>query len=349
MKKKVLSLILVLMLLPIASLFVACGKDKGYNLDALNNDFNLIVSENNNIESVDGKFEFDYSAHESLQYIVSSTQPYKELEKYNFVFYNLMSFAYEYVPVCSNNQLTKDVQVKNQVQKDLIELKNAIGDTNKCVNMFAESIAEEDEKCLMAFKSLISSYELMFKKAANFNNSLANLYFNYALNNSNPNVYSVGEDSFDANIVVNKLKSRIKYQVSCLSQSYVEMYVCEDVATRITNGEMFDLDAFEYKTNVEAIVNIDFTEQNAAIVVNGDRNKKKQFYALSIQAQNHQATIQNDINKFIVASEKINFAMFDDIAATAYEKLCYDIVESNYELIKSYNSVLVQMLNIIKN
>jgi len=117
MKRKILSLILVLMLLPIASIFVACGKDKGYNLNSLNEDFNQIVATNNNIKNDNGKFVFDYSTHNNLLNIITNTNPYKQIENYNYVFYNLMDFAYNYVPICSNNTLVKDVQIRNKLQK----------------------------------------------------------------------------------------------------------------------------------------------------------------------------------------------------------------------------------------
>ena len=73
MKRKILSLILVLMLLPIASVFSACGKDKGYNLNNLANDFNAIASDNNNIVLENGKFVFDYDRHNHLTYVLNKS------------------------------------------------------------------------------------------------------------------------------------------------------------------------------------------------------------------------------------------------------------------------------------
>ena len=353
MKKKILSLILVLMLLPIASLFVACGKDKSYNLNALDEDFNQIVEKNNNVKNDEGKFVFDYSNHSNLETIIANTAPYNELENYNFVFYNLMSFAYDYVPMCANNHLTNNAEIKNQVKNDLSALKKSVSDVNECVNMFAESVIMADDEeitssvCLTKFENLIATYEDMFEKATNFNNSLSNLYFNYALKDGNPNVYSLGVENFDANIVVNKLKARIKYQISCLSQCFVEMYVDGDLDERITNKEtIFDLTQFNYKNNIEAI-DKSFTEQTAAEKANHKDNKSN-FYELSVQAQNIQSTIDNDINKFMTACQKIDYGMVvDSSTATALEKMCVAIIESNYNLICNYNIVLVEMLNIV--
>ena len=46
MKRKILSLIFVLMLIPFASVFVACGKDEKVSLADLNTQFNAIADEN---------------------------------------------------------------------------------------------------------------------------------------------------------------------------------------------------------------------------------------------------------------------------------------------------------------
>ena len=61
MKRKILSLILVLMLLPLASVFVACSKEKSYNLNNLKTDFNKIDEENDNIVFKDKQILFTYS------------------------------------------------------------------------------------------------------------------------------------------------------------------------------------------------------------------------------------------------------------------------------------------------
>ncbi len=354
MKKKLLSLILVMMLLPIASLFSACGNDDAYNLDALNNDFNAIVDQNNNIKNENGKFVFDYSGHKNLATIILTIEPYCELEKYNQVFYNLMGFAYDYVPVCSNNALTDNVNIKNKVKEDLEDLKKAIGDVNKSLNMFAEGviIASGDDvtsdACRSTYEALLTNYSAMFERAIKFNTTLSNLYFNNVLKDGNPNVYAETINSFDSNMIVNKLKARIKYQISCLTHSFVEMYVDGDLAHKVAFENIdFDMGARNYSENVSKLISKqDFSEQVAAEIANHSDNKER-FYNLAIQAQNFQTTIQNDMGKFITASLNIHYSGMNFETASVYEKFCADIIESNYDLICGYNEVLYQILQII--
>ena len=120
MKKKILSLILVLMLLPIASILVGCDEDKGYNLNNLQNDFNLIVYENNNIAQKNDGIVFDYSNYAELKTTIENTQPYSYLSDYNFIFDNLMKFPCSYVGACSTNGAVKNTSLKNQIKNYLV-------------------------------------------------------------------------------------------------------------------------------------------------------------------------------------------------------------------------------------
>ena len=359
MKKKILSLILVLMLLPFASLFVACGKENVTDLSGLDNEFNKIVTENNNISEVDGKFIFDYSVHDNLANIINENSPYNELNNYNYVFDNLMSFSFSYIDECSikDKDITEDI--KNEVESNLADLKRSINNVNESVNMFAEMVivANGEEitspACILRFENLLVSYNTMFEKAINFSNSLSNLYFNHILKGGNPNVYGLGLDNFDANIVVNKFRSRAAYQLSNLSQSFVEMYVEGNLSRKIANKETtLDLTKYNYKSNIEAIVNAvgsNFEENIAAEKANNETNKFK-FFELSVQSQNIQATLNNDRNKFVTACNDIDYVeVKNDETANAHDKMCVSIIEENYNLICNYNAVLAEMLQIMLN
>lgn len=352
MKRKILSLILVLMLLPIASLFGACGKSSGYDLNSLDDEFNAIVEENNNIAaSTNGAFVFKYST--KLTPIINDNSPYNQLPKYNEVFYNLMSFANEYIDECAQNSTTNNDAVKNQVETDLKSLKKSINDVNEGVNVFAEMINVNKDTditakaCLGTFENLLILYEDMFASAINFNNSLADLYFNNILKDGNPDVYSKGFENFESAVVVNKLRSRIYYQKSNLSQCFVEMYVGGDLANKIANGETtFDLDKYSYKSNIDKI-NRTFTETRAVEITNHSANKSN-FYDLSVSAQNVQTILKNEQYKFIQACNEIEYVEVKSAeTASAKQLMCVDIIESRNNLISTYNSVLEQMLDII--
>ena len=350
MKKKILSLILVLMLIPFASLFSACGKDKAQDMTKLNDNFYNIANVNNNIKLQNGKMIIDFSSHSNLDNFIQTNQPYDELVDYNYVFDNLMSFSFSHIDVCSVKSKSITKEIKKDVEADLADFTKTINDVNENINIFAESVLtiKDETVCLTRFNNLLDAYEDMFQSAINFNSSLSDLYFDHILNDSNPDVFSVGVENFDANMVVNKLESRIKYQLSCLSQSFVEMYVDGSLADRVTNGEDFDLDRYDYKSNVNSIaINQDFDEKVAAEKANHENNKER-FYELSVQAQNIQATLKNDKNKFVTASNEIEYsAVVGNVSATPYEKMCANIIEGNYDLTCNYNDVLAEMIKII--
>ena len=91
MKKRFLSLILVLFLLPGAFFISACGKGGGYNLKNLSEDFYAIAKdENDNIVKNDNKVVFNYSHHIKNEeaYVndaINTVETYINLKKYNQV------------------------------------------------------------------------------------------------------------------------------------------------------------------------------------------------------------------------------------------------------------------------
>lgn len=338
------------MLLPIASLFSACGND-GYNLNNLQNDFNTIQTENENIKYSDGKFVFDYSKHANLNAVVEYTYPYTQLKEYNKVYENLMAFTFDYIDECSNNSSIDNAKTKDSIKKDLDALKKAIHDVDNYVNMLAEiiNVSYNDDiftnACLSRYENLLVSYSELFKCTTNFNNSLADLYFNHVLVDGNPNVFEMGSSNFDVNKVVNIFDARLKYQMSNLSQCFVEMYIDGNLADQMANAEeYFDLTQYNYEDNIEAI-SLSFDEQVASEKANNASNKQR-FYELSVQAYNIQAALKNDDSKFIHACNKIAYASINLSEASAEEKMCVEIIDYRYELVSTYNEVLAEMLNI---
>lgn len=351
MKKKILSLILVLMFLPLASIFAGC-KDKSYNLDNLSNDFNAIQTENANIQVKNGKFVFDYSMHPNLESVIDAHYPYSEIEYYNFVYENLMAFSFEYIDECSNNNITKDKNLKNALKSDLDNLKKSISDVNSSVNVLAEivNVSYNDDifttACMSGLENLFISYEDLYKSASDFHNTLSNLYFNNAIRNANPNIVEIAIGDFDAAVVTNNLDARLKWQISNLSVCFVEMYIDGgNIAKNIIEEDgYFDADTFNYAENVTKISKV-FNSQVAAEKANNAINKNK-YYALAIQAYNIQSAINNDTAKFVHACNDVRYAGLNLGEANSNEKMCAGIIDSRNELLSNYNTVLIEMLKI---
>ena len=71
--------------------------------------------------------------------------------------------------------------------------------------------------------------------------------------------------------------------------------------------------------------------------------------SITVQAQNLQATQNNNRQKFITACNAIEYARVkNNENASAYQKMCARIIEANEELLIEYNSVLHLMVNIGK-
>ena len=350
MKRKILSLILVLMLIPFASLFVACG-NRGYNLNNLQKDFLAIAEENENLIVDQNKhLRFDYSDHAQLKGVIESNAPYTVILDYNEIYNNMMAFTFDYIGVCSNNKAIEDEETRDHVKQEFDEFKEAIHEVDTYVNILADSIAIEENgdvlapSCIAILENLLISYETLFIKAGTFNNTLADLYFNRILVNGNPNVFPSGVSEFDINKIVQKFDARLKYQLGNLSQCFVEMYINgAKVPQRLCDPYEdfeFSLDSYGYRDNVAAIKK-DFNEP---VAFEKASQNKDEYFNLCVEAYNIQAALKNDSSKFIVACKNIEYAGLDASNATGNELMSQKIIEDRLELVKIYNAVLVEML-----
>ena len=239
MKKKILSLILVLVFIPSIFMFAGC-KDKGYQLVDLVKDYENIGTKCENIKIDNYKVVFDYGVHtigetKYLTECVNEIAPYTEIADYNILLDNLMGFVYENIEVCSNANIEASAEVRNNLKFQLDELSTAVYEMDVHINHWAKIIEFNYDKekkddlinaqCLSRFKNVLTAYNNLFQKAISFSNGLADLYYNYALNDANPKIDNVKLADFDSSVIVSKLQGRVKYEISNLSQLFVEIYV----------------------------------------------------------------------------------------------------------------------------
>ena len=166
---------------PTACIFAACGKNGGYNLSKLSNDYYSIAeSDGDNIIKQNNSILFDYSKHEQdgekfLTKIINTVKPYSSINDYNKIYYNLMEFSNAYINACSNNNVGVEKDVKNSLKSKLDGLNSALKDVNIGIDLLANilEITPQDEvstniSCLQRLEFVISSYESLFKNAIDF-------------------------------------------------------------------------------------------------------------------------------------------------------------------------------------
>ena len=187
-----------------------------------------------------------------------------------------------------------------------------------------------NESCLSRYKTLLEGYNDLLQTSINLTNSLSSLYYNNALNDANPDISKIKFEKFDASVVVSNIQNRIKYQISNLSQSFVEMYVDGDLPNDIINKDKgfakLDLNAYNYLSLVESI-NKSFEAKTAAEFANNDVNKQK-FYNLSVEAYTLQEVLDNNYEMFMKACNNVVYAEVDE-KASAEEKIYAEIIENN--------------------
>lgn len=355
MKKQFLSLLLVVLFIPSIFVFAGC-KDKSYKLSNLEGDYKNIVSGCENIKMEGNKIVFDYSSHKigDIAYMdsVLNLEPYNQLENYNLLFDNLMGFVYEYISVCSSDNIEVDADTRNKLKTELNNLSLSINSVDIYINQFAEIIEFNYNEnvitdiCLARYKNLLFEYNNLYQTTINFSNSLASLYYNNALYDSNPRIDSISLENFDSSVVISKLQGRVKYQVSNLSQIFVEKYIdgqgIEEVIITDNEGVFgkLDLSKDNYLSNVnniERVFNSSFDAESAVIIANSE-SKKQTFYNLAVQAYNLQNILDNDNYMFVQACNAIQYGKVGNNKSK-------DIINNYNYAVQKYNDVLVGMLN----
>lgn len=365
MKKKVLSLILCLFLIPGALIFTACGDDNDYSLANLSTDFYSIANNYENLNlTIDNEFEFDYSnfVYQNEQYFtnaINTTVPYMYLGTYyNPLFSNSMSFVYNYIDICSTDSINAPQNLKNELKQNLDNFDAALRTVNADINMVAErlrfninsNVEITNESCLTRLKNLFDSYDILFSSVYDLTDTLAEIYFDYALNDANPNYYSQSLDDFDALRVTSNLNAKIKLQISNLTEIYTELYVCGgELSTAYTtqvDGEFATLEG-NYSTYMAKIANIDKVfDPSIASTINASTTLKQNFYNLAVELYNLQSALYNDLDIYNQASDDIVYTIIiNDVNATTYELMCVEIIDNHKILLENYNDVLVEILS----
>ena len=360
MKFKILSLILILFLIPGSLVLTACKKDNNYSISNLDEDF-YSVAENNpgNIVKVDNMIKFDFSKYNDngkafLNDIITTAAPYNELLAYNTLFENIISFPCEYVEICSKTEVNLSADVRNNIKSELDAFHKSVRDVGVCIDSLAEGLKISQDNllnkiCLERYKNLLLAYEKLYQTSSQFSNSVSTLYYKSVLVNSNPNVSEISLSDFDAGIVLNKLRGRLLYQKSNITQVYVEKYICGgDFAEEISMSQT-TLDLTDYNKQINDITLIGtITEQQMAERANHENNKAD-FYDLAINAYSLQEILSNDASKFGYATKGIEYvAVKKDIdKATSNDIICKEIIDGYDFILNEYNNVLAEIIRIV--
>ena len=365
--KKILCLLLVLFLIPTAFVFSACKEDDSYKIANLKTDvlgladkYAVLVVENENLK-------FDYSIYKQedkakLADCVKNVEPYKNLERYNQVFYNLMDFSFDYVGACSNENFELSADYRNNIKTKLDALESSI----KVVDVNTRALAEilhgsEDvtnQIYIERLDTVLTSYNRLFETGAEFNNAVADLYFNKILINSNPNIGLISQDKFETSVVINTLDARSKNAISLLTQNYIEMYVSkstlvDELMKKDAGGNFgtLDLTINSYGATVNKLRVLDLTKAEnlqKAIETSSNQANKETFYQKAIQAYQIQEMVQNDRNSYEKACLDIEYLKVkNDEKANNYEKTCVKVIDNYSYITNQYAGTLAELIAII--
>ncbi len=372
MKKKILCLLLVLAMFPIGFLFVGCAKP-GYALTNLSTDYNNIVEDCTSFKILEQKIVVDYTIFKDteqnafLDNLITNKNPYKKInEVYNYMFNNSMLFAYSYLTSCAKDDIGVPEALALEVKTNLDNLKAEIKNVDMANSHLADIvkfalISSEDkelsESCISALRTLFEKYEHLLDCSLNFNNTLAKIYFGYAIVGGNVDYskYVISDDETDPlnfkkettiSSAIGYITPKVAYQIANLTRCMLEIEIkAKNLPTSITTSP-YNPPAFftGYKTKVDAI-NKEITTEQAATIA-GDAIQAQALLDNLVMLYNIQNSITNDAEIYYTAFATIEYSKVkqDLNNATVTEKMCADIIDNYNAIINNYQTVLAAIV-----
>ena len=355
--------------------FSACSKKANFDMSNLKKDYETILDGCTSVSMSGGQITFDYTVYKNQQQqpyfenVINTVAPYTRLvDFYNPFLESCMSFAYNYMNVCSTSTIKVAKDTKNRIDTDLNALKIALIAVDNNTTTLAESVmvASNEAKvdyntriCEYPYRQLFNAYNTLFEKALNFNYDISNLYFNHALSNSIADYSNVDIKQFDASKAVANLKSKTDYQVLNLTRSYYNTHIKgEGLTTTLTTKTAsgfpkMDSSFDSFKAKI-ASVSLDstFLENLSAkmTAINENNSLKQSFYEESVNMSNIELIMKNDLSIYETALNEIVYLdTKSNPNATTYELFCVKMIEDHNYIVDEYNKVLVRIINIINN
>ncbi len=378
MKKKIITIFLMIMFIPGIFMFAGC-KDDGYKLENLNKDYESIADNCENIKIVDNKLVFNYDNFtvgktKYLTDAIENFEPYTNLKNYNILLDNLMGFVYENIDLCANKNIDASASVRNNIKADLDNFAESVYEIDVYINQWAEVVEFNydvenksqitNSQCLSRFKTLLVGYNNLYQRSISLSNSLSDLYYNYALNDANPRIDNVKLSDFNASVVVSKLQGRVKYEISNISQLFVEIYIDgTDLPTQLTTPTIINegkddeqiifnslgltKTGFDYIAMVNDLnraFGANFDAETIVEIANGE-SVKQDFYDLSVRAYNLQNILDNDNSLFVDACRSVEYSNINNVDVD--EKRSKEVIDNYKFIVNEYKNVLSEMLDCV--
>ena len=351
MKKKLLSLVLILVMLPVALLFTGCKSN--YDLSALEQDYKNIYSSCETIKlDENNTIVIDYSNYDYFNNQVEmSQQIYGHVKKYNEMLTNMMAFATKYVSPISKGEFEIDKndgkQLKNQLEELETSLKNldvAMKDTAYYVQLVQDP---SNQHCLVKLNYLFNCYNAAYEDAFNFNSTLMEIYFSSV---QTKDYTKVNDFSVIEAIYTSKFEARLIQQIVFTTQVYVEINIDDQQFSQtisIDKADNFGGKQTEYNTYTNTVNALKRTF-TAATAENANENleKKEAFKELTVKLNNIQQVMNNEISYYKNACNSVKYSeKFNNINADKFDKSNIQLISSFKLLNDSYNTTLNGMLD----
>ena len=355
--KKFLSLILIVVVVPLVFCFSGCNEQQIYDLSNLQIDYYSIANNYENVEIVNGELSFNYAGYsQELKNAINTTTPYTYIKNFDEIFKNSLLLTNSYIEKCCSNKENISNELKNEIKAKLDSLNSQISNVNYNLGLVDDIIRHEtassilSNSCMQRYKNLVDAYKELIVVSLDFNNAIADLYFNNVLVEYNKNYYLIGETNFSADDLISTLNARKSYLVGRLTENYMEMYLDNSSLLKSFSQPSFgsfNMNSNNYKANCDSLKNASVNVELLTQKYNGA--SKNEGYECAVSLYNAESQIRTDKNSYNFAKNNYNYTEImakEENFRSTREIEAVNVINKQQNILKEYLSTIKILLNV---
>ncbi len=336
--KKILSLILICLMLPVAGLLLSgCGSNhdvrdfytKYKNIANSSQNLHLVeATDTYNLSNNSYKIDINYSISPELSTLVedSDSEYYYLKYFYQQLLDDSLAPLYFFGEPISKSSKVSDKQA-DKLFNHLSKLKKEYEDVDYYLGILITSLNVTDDPIinLSYLKKVYTQYEETIISASKLSAVVCDVYFNTVLSNANINYSKINYTELtdaDLSAITVSTRARLYYYKSIYANIYTQLYIRNsELSEELINGSGV-LPAYTPYTYIASIKSI----ENKSIQYL--RSNKQEIHTLMISLYNIQKNIEKAYKSFITATNKV--AYLDLNATSSLAQINYGKMISNF-------------------
>lgn len=343
--RKLLSLTLILLILPVSLIFVSCKDKETRSISNFYNSYLDISTSNIRLteQLLDSRFnnnenlylvKFSFSDELQLKIDGLSASPYNPYNKINS-FYDILLEDVSapiamYGKALNSSDVSKDET--SNIYSRLDQLKSAyISTATKLGDL--EATLNDPAIASTNLKQLFASFETLIQKASNLSNLVTSVYFNNVMQDANPNYVAQQLNEINLTTLAQRTLNRKAYYISVYADIFLNVYILgNNVPEQMMLGTFSSqFEPYQNLSTVRYSTNTNELESNRETLVNLARS----LYLI-------QKDFDREYQRYHDAIEKITYSLVNANSSTetnGYKNIIDQFVSNNGIAYASFSTI----------